>query len=89
MAKRKRSRHANLNTQNDHAVPQPSRKLATGIDDAKARSNARDFCQFIRQRCQEGNDRNPAQWGSVARPAPIDVLATRYAEILAISSAAR
>jgi hypothetical protein len=77
MAKRKQSRHANLNTQCSHAVPQPSRKLATGIDEAKARSNARVFCQFVRQQCHEGNDRNPAQWGSVARSAPIDLLGLR------------
>jgi hypothetical protein len=72
MAKRKQSRRANLDTQCNHAVPQPSREPETGTDDAKARSNARVFCQFVRQQCHEGNDRNPAQWGSVARSAPIE-----------------
>jgi hypothetical protein len=79
MAKRKQSRHANLNTQCSHAVPQPSRKLATGIDEAKARSNARVFCHVVRQQCHEGHDRNPAQWGSVARSAPIEFGGYRFA----------
>ena len=77
MAKRKQSRRANLDTQSNHAVPQPSREPETGIDEAKARSNARVFCQFVRQQCQEGNDRNPAQWGSVARSAPIEYVVPR------------
>ncbi len=89
MAKRKQSRRANLDTQSNHAVPQPSWELETGTSDAKARSNARVFCQFIRQRCHEGNDRNPAQWGSVERSAPIELFRAGYAEISATSSSAR
>jgi hypothetical protein len=75
MAKRKRSRRADLDTQSNHAMPQPSREPETERDDAMARSNARVFCQFFRQQCQERNDRNPAQWGSVARSAPIEFMA--------------
>jgi hypothetical protein len=74
MAKRKWSRRANL------AVSQPcrdgtgeafrQRKAAKG----KELQNARDGRHVVRQQCHEQWNDSPAQWGSVARSAPIDVL---------------